>query len=77
MGNTVWLTQKLIAELYDVTVSSVSQHLKTIYEEGERPPDRTVKYYLIVQTEGATIRNFRILRREGTSVRSLMVRGEG
>jgi hypothetical protein len=51
-GNTVWLTQKLIAELYDVTVPNVNQHLKAIYEEGELPPDRTIKHYLIVQREG-------------------------
>ena len=51
-GNTVWLTQKLIAELYDVTVPNVNQHLKAIYEVGELPPDRTIKHYLIVQREG-------------------------
>ena len=51
-GDTVWLTQKLIAELYGVTVPNVNQHLKAIYEEGELPPDRTVKHYLIVQREG-------------------------
>ncbi|MFN0314295.1 MAG: virulence RhuM family protein, partial [Burkholderiales bacterium] len=49
---TVWLTQKLIAELYGVTVPNVNQHLKAIYEEGELPPDRTIKHYLIVQREG-------------------------
>ena len=51
-GNNVWLTQKLIAELYDVTVPNVNQHLKAIFEEGELPPDRTIKHYLIVQREG-------------------------
>ena len=52
-GNTVWLTQKLIAELYGVTVPNINQHLRAIYDEGELPPERTIKAYLIVQREGA------------------------
>ncbi len=51
-GQTVWLTQRGMAELYQVTVPNVSQHLKSIYEEGELHPEATVKRYLIVQTEG-------------------------
>ena len=51
-GQTVWLTQRLIAELFDVTVPNVNQHLKSIYEEGELQPEATIKRYLIVQTEG-------------------------
>ena len=70
-GNTVWLTQKLIAELHDVTVPSVNQHRKTTCKDDELTPDRTVKYYLIVQTEGATLRKFRIVQSEGS------LRGEG
>ena len=31
----IWLTQRLMAELYGVTVSAINQHLKTIYEDGE------------------------------------------
>ena len=49
---SVWLTQALIAELFQVTVPTVNEHLKGIYSEGE------------VQA-GATIRKFRIVRREG------------
>ncbi len=52
-GQTVWLPQRLIAELFQVTVPNVSQHLKAIYDEGELRPEATVKQYLIVQTEGA------------------------
>lgn len=52
-GNTVWLTQKLIAELYGVSVPNVNQHLKAIYDEGELSQDRTIKRYLIVQREGS------------------------
>jgi hypothetical protein len=51
-GQTVWLPQRLIAELFQVTVPNVSQHLKSIYEEGELRPEATIKQYLTVQTEG-------------------------
>ena len=49
----IWLTQKLMATLYDVTISDINQHLKKIYEEGELLPEATIKKYLIVQTEGS------------------------
>jgi hypothetical protein len=52
-GNTVWLTQRLIAELYQVAVANVNQHLKAIYAEGELSPGATIKQYLIVQAEGS------------------------
>ncbi|HPL48132.1 MAG TPA: hypothetical protein PL030_08015, partial [Smithella sp.] len=34
-GKTVWLTQRLIAQLFQVTVPTVNEHLKGIYAEGE------------------------------------------
>ncbi|MFN5530438.1 MAG: virulence RhuM family protein, partial [Planctomycetaceae bacterium] len=49
---TVWLSQKAMADLFQVTVPNVSQHLKSIYKEGELRLAATVKQYLIVQTEG-------------------------
>jgi hypothetical protein len=48
----IWLTQKMMAELYDVTVAAINQHIKKIYDDGELSPDATIKKYLIVQTEG-------------------------
>ena len=51
-GMTVWLTQRLMAELYQVTVANINPHLKAIYEEGELSPEATHKQFLIVQTEG-------------------------
>jgi hypothetical protein len=51
-GQTVWLTQKLLAELYQTTIANINQHLSAIYEEGELSREATIKYYLIVQTEG-------------------------
>lgn len=49
----IWLTQKMMATLYDVSVAAVSQHIKRVYEDGELRPEATVKKYLTVQTEGS------------------------
>ena len=49
----VWLTQKMMAQLYDVTVANVNQHIKTIFADGELLPKATIKKYLIVQNEGS------------------------
>ena len=48
----LWLTQKMMATLYDVSVPAVSQHLKRIYADNELEREATVKPYLTVQTEG-------------------------
>ena len=48
----LWLTQKMMATLYDVSVPAVSQHLKRIYADSELEREATVKQYLMVQTEG-------------------------
>lgn len=48
-----WLTQKRLAELFEVTVSTVNYHLKEIFETGELPQDRTIRKFLIVRKEGA------------------------
>jgi hypothetical protein len=49
---TVWLTQKLMAELFAVDVRTVSEHLKNIYDAGEVEHDATIRKFRIVQTEG-------------------------
>lgn len=49
---TLWLTQKAMAQLFDVSVPAVNQHLKNIYESGELTADATIKKNLIVQQEG-------------------------
>jgi hypothetical protein len=49
---TVWLTQSLMAELYQTTKQNVSLHIQNIYEDGELAPEATVKKYLTVQQEG-------------------------
>lgn len=49
---TVWLTQKLMAELFQTTVPNINMHLKSIYTEGELNENSTIKDFLIVQKEG-------------------------
>lgn len=49
---TVWLTQKLIAILFEVSVSTVSEHLANIYQQGELNQEATVRNFRIVQKEG-------------------------
>jgi hypothetical protein len=51
-GETVWLTQALIAELYQKDVRTINEHLQNLFDEGELDP-------------GAAIRKFRIVRQEG------------
>ena len=48
----IWLTQKMMAALYDVTVPTVSEHIKKIYEDGELVEQATVRKFRTVQTEG-------------------------
>lgn len=50
---TVWLTQKLMAQLFDVTVPNISEHLSTIYEQGEITREATIRKFRTVQTEGS------------------------
>lgn len=49
---TLWLTQKMMAALFDVSVPTINEHLKNIYESGELEQDPTVRKFRIVQTEG-------------------------
>ncbi len=51
-NETVWLTQALMAELFQVTTQNVTLHLKAIYAEGELDETATCKKYLQVRTEG-------------------------
>ncbi|MEE0930585.1 MAG: virulence RhuM family protein [Acutalibacteraceae bacterium] len=49
---TIWLTQKSMAELFDVKVPAISKHLTNIYEEGELNHSSTISKMEIVQNEG-------------------------
>ena len=52
-NETIWLTQKAMSQLFDVSVSAINQHLKNIYDSNELSPDATIKKILIVQQVGA------------------------
>jgi hypothetical protein len=52
-GQTLWLTQVQLAELFQTTVSNINLHLKAIYDEGEQSEAATIKPYLIVRPEGS------------------------
>lgn len=53
-NETIWLTQALIAELFQVTPQNVTLHLKAVYEEGELAEGATCKDYLQVRSEGGS-----------------------
>lgn len=52
-GDTVWLTQAALAELYQTTPQNITQHIAAIYAEGELDEVATCKDYLQVHQEGA------------------------
>lgn len=52
-GDNVWLAQKQIAELFQVAVPTVNEHLANAFDEGELEPERTIRKFRIVQTEGS------------------------
>lgn len=48
----IWLTQKLMAELYGVSVPAINQHLKRLLADQEILPDSAIKKYLITAADG-------------------------
>ena len=52
-GETVWLTQALMAELFDIGIPTVNEHLKGIYEDREIDPEGTIRKFRIVRLEGS------------------------
>lgn len=50
--DSLWLSQALMAELFQVSVPTVNEHLKKLYAEGEIRPEATIRKYLIVRQEG-------------------------
>ena len=49
---SIWLTQKMMATLYDVDVRTISEHIKKIYTDSELEQNSTIRKFRIVQTEG-------------------------
>lgn len=52
-NESLWLTQKQIAELFDKSPKTISEHLANIYDEAELEPDATIRKFRIVAREGA------------------------
>src|SRR3989338_11381165 len=52
--NTIWLTQKLMAELFDVSVSAINQHLKNIFESKELSQDSVIRKFRTTAADGKT-----------------------
>ena len=50
---TTWLTQKMMADLFQTTVANINMHTKNIFDEGELDRKATIKDFLIVQKEGS------------------------
>jgi len=51
-GETYWLSQKLMAELFETTVANINQHVKHVLVEGELDADAVIKDYLITAADG-------------------------
>jgi len=51
-GETVWLSQAQMAELFQKDVRTISEHIGNVYEEGELEKDSTIRNFRIVQKEG-------------------------
>lgn len=51
---TLWLTQKVMADLFDTTKQNISLHLKNIFDEGELEEDSVVKEFLTTAADGKT-----------------------
>lgn len=49
--DNLWLTQKIMAELFETTKQNISLHLKNIFDEGELDEKSVVKEFLTVQSE--------------------------
>ncbi|WP_455720305.1 virulence RhuM family protein [Agathobacter sp.] len=49
----IWLTQKMMATLYDVNVRTINEHIKKVYKDSELEENSTIRNFRIVQTEGS------------------------
>lgn len=51
-NENIWLTQKMMAAIYDVSVSAINQHLKKIFDDNELDENSVIKKYLITANDG-------------------------
>jgi len=52
-GESVWLSQKALAELFGKDVRTINEHIQNIFEENELAPEATIRNFRIVQNEGS------------------------
>lgn len=73
-GGTVWLSQRLIAELYGTSVANINTHLRNLFEENELQQDSVIKEYLTTAADGKKYRtkhyNLSVILAVGYRVRS-------
>ena len=50
---SIWMTQKMMATMYDVTVSTINEHIHHIFDDNELIEESTIRNFRIVQSEGA------------------------
>lgn len=53
----IWLTQKMLATLYDVEIHTINEHIKKVFLDYELAPEATIRNFRIVQTEGSRLVN--------------------
>ena len=51
---TIWLSQKLMAELFGVSIPTINEHLKNIFADGELAPDSVIRKFRITASDGKT-----------------------
>ncbi len=53
---TVWLSQRLMADLFQKDVRTINEHIQNVYDEGELEPETTIRKFRIVQRAGSAFR---------------------
>lgn len=52
LNETVWLSQRLLADLFEKSVPTINEHIQNIYDEGQLEREATIRNFRIVQNEG-------------------------
>lgn len=63
--DTIWLSQKLMATLFDCSTDNIGLHLKNIYNEGELDEKSTTELFSVVATNGKTYNEYELLNNVG------------
>ena len=52
VDENIWLTQKMLAELYDVRIATINEHIKKIFADAELDENAVIRKFLITATDG-------------------------